>query len=579
MTHQVPVFLRLRRWWLLPLSVWLLATLLSFQSHIGELRQHNLDLAGAALQRMFHMIVLTRSWNAQHGRVYVPVSATTPSNPYLEHPKRDVTTLEGERLTMVNPAYMTRQLAELAHRDDQVAFHITSLKPIRPTNAADAWETLALQAFERGEKERLEIVAQPSGEPLLRYMAPLEVKPPCLACHAKQGYRVGDIRGGISVSMSYAPILAATGMAERREIFTHAVVFLLVSLVSWGLLELLRRRWLDLSAQSGVLLDTSRELADMNRSLAEARDAAETASQAKSAFLATMSHELRTPLNGILGMAGLLRASTLTADQHRHVDTLRRSGNTLLGLVNDVLEYTRMESTPIALQETVFPVTGLIEDIVSHYQDQARAKGLTLESRYDGPSDSRIRTDYRQLRHILAKLVENGIKFTDQGRVSLNISLRPGQAGRTLLRAEVSDTGIGMNGATFDRLFRPFELADASTTRRHGGIGLGLAIAQRRAKALGGVIRATSQPGLGSTFTLELDLASLAPEVPDGLNTPVDLESLIKLLDEDDIQARDVFANQSDSLRARLGEAEHETLAGLIANYRYAEAAELLRKH
>ncbi|WP_295007680.1 diguanylate cyclase [uncultured Dechloromonas sp.] len=155
---------------------------------------------------LFRLVELTRDWNARHGGVYVPITETTQPNPYLAHPQRDLETRDGMRLTMINPAFMTRQIAEIAEQVDGVRFHLTSLKPIRPANAADAWETEALHRFEQGRTEILDLVFEERG-PQHRYMAPLMIKQACLTCHAEQGYKLGDIRGGISVTMPAGNIL------------------------------------------------------------------------------------------------------------------------------------------------------------------------------------------------------------------------------------------------------------------------------------------------------------------------------------------------------------------------------------
>jgi len=148
----------------------------------------------------FQQIVLTRFWNAQHGRVYVPITEKTPPNPYLNVPDRDLTTINGQRLTMVNPAYMTRQISELASERGYFRFHITSLKPVRPENKPSEWEIAALKSFTRTNPEFYGWTEDSTGSPVsFRYMAPLWTEEPCLKCH--QGHRVGDLRGGISVTI------------------------------------------------------------------------------------------------------------------------------------------------------------------------------------------------------------------------------------------------------------------------------------------------------------------------------------------------------------------------------------------
>ena len=194
---------------------------------------------------VFSLIQLSRQWNAGHGGVWVKETATNPPNPYLDHPERDLVTVDGTRLTMVNPAYMSRQMAELASAADsrlRLRFHLTSLNPIRPGNQADDWESESLRLFETGVKERLSyfeagVVAQASNasSPVYRYMAPLRVNAACMACHAKQGYKVGDIRGGISVTMEANHFRdMVRSHQESKTVSYFAMAFLVAGMFAEG---------------------------------------------------------------------------------------------------------------------------------------------------------------------------------------------------------------------------------------------------------------------------------------------------------------------------------------------------------
>ncbi|ENO89145.1 diguanylate cyclase domain-containing protein [Thauera linaloolentis] len=180
-------------------------------------------------QTVFRLVEITREWNTHHGGVYVPVTDEMQPNPYLVHPRRDLITSDGRPLTMVNPAFMTRQIAEISERTDGVRLHITSLRPVRPANQPDAWEAEALEAFESGVPERLALVDEERG-PVHRYMAPLRVAESCLPCHAGNEYRVGDVHGGISVTMPAGPLLALRD-AQRQRV---AGLFLLAFVLSAG---------------------------------------------------------------------------------------------------------------------------------------------------------------------------------------------------------------------------------------------------------------------------------------------------------------------------------------------------------
>lgn len=191
-----------------------------------EWRQIDQSLTNVARERgavLFRLIELTRDWNARHGGVYVRITERDQPNPYLEHPRRDLTATDGTRLTMINPAYMTRQIAEIAAESEGVHFHITSLKPIRPANAPTDWERETLLQFETGLKERIDFID--GSAPLHRYMAPLLVKQACLACHEAQGYRLGQVRGGISVSMPAADLLELRNAQRLRYVLVYILVF------------------------------------------------------------------------------------------------------------------------------------------------------------------------------------------------------------------------------------------------------------------------------------------------------------------------------------------------------------------
>lgn len=213
------------------------------------------DLAEYLARSYFESVVAARKWNALHGGVYVPVTERFQPNPYLADPLRDLTTTSGVQLTKVNPAYMTRLIAGIDEQDHGIRVHITSLDPIRPGNAADPWERAALEAFENG-RTRIQQVVTEGGTASFRYMRPLLTRKPCLTCHAKQGYREGDIRGGISVSFSYAPFAAATRQARLSILAAHVAFVLLGGAV----IALLGKRLLTSQAE---LVETRQEVAQL----------------------------------------------------------------------------------------------------------------------------------------------------------------------------------------------------------------------------------------------------------------------------------------------------------------------------
>ncbi|NOY53308.1 MAG: DUF3365 domain-containing protein [Deltaproteobacteria bacterium] len=226
------------RKYLVGISLFFLSvTIVSLVIDLRSIRTQYEKLALVESRAIFQTIVAMRNWNFKHDGVYVLVSKTLKPNPYLKDPRRDLVTTEGLKLTKVNAAYMTRLLSDQMRRNNNVHIHITSLKLLNPGNRADLWERDALARFESGSRDEHEIVRTGKG-PIFRYMAPLMVERSCLACHGDQGYRVGDVRGGISVTFSYTPFGRAMRGAFRRITLVH-VLFLFLGL---GIIFLLGRK-------------------------------------------------------------------------------------------------------------------------------------------------------------------------------------------------------------------------------------------------------------------------------------------------------------------------------------------------
>ena len=237
------------------------------------------------------------------------------------------------------------------------------------------------------------------------------------------------------------------------------------------------------------------------RRLVEARAKAEAADVAKTEFLATMSHEIRTPLYGVIGMTGLLLSTELGEDQSEYATTARASAETLMALINDILDFAKIESGRIDLEEIPFDIEDVIEDVLDLFGAIAQDKGVALLSQVDPHLPTPLVGDPARLRQILTNLVGNAVKFTSSGHVAVSVDLVDSDGDGAEVRFAVTDTGIGIAAEAIPRLFQTFSQADSSTTRRFGGTGLGLAISQRLALVMGGGITVDSELGSGSTFT------------------------------------------------------------------------------
>ncbi|WP_165774673.1 PAS domain-containing hybrid sensor histidine kinase/response regulator [Candidatus Viridilinea mediisalina] len=307
-------------------------------------------------------------------------------------------------------------------------------------------------------------------------------------------------------------------------------------------------RWLYISSRprylsdgsilcDGVAFDvTVQQLAVQE--LARARDDAEAATRAKSAFLATMSHELRTPLNAIIGMADLLQDTNLNEDQQALTDTISTAGQALLTIINDILDASRIEAGYLELNNAPFDLHQCLTTAVDLVAYDAQKKGLRLTRSIDPQLPRYVQGDEPRLRQILLNLLSNAVKFTNQGGVTLHAGLESGTAAHAMMRIQVQDTGIGIAAEQQHLIFEPFVQADSSTSRRYGGTGLGLSICQQLVTRMGGRIELTSRLHEGSTFTLFLPLPCVqAPNMPASppLPAPQTLPSLHVLIAEDNL--------------------------------------------
>ena len=258
-------------------------------------------------------------------------------------------------------------------------------------------------------------------------------------------------------------------------------------------------------------LAAARDAAERDRKMAEqSRELAQQANLAKSRFLANMSHEIRTPMTAILGFADRLNDPQLDAiDRADCLQTIRRNGTHLMEVINDILDFSKIEAGRMTIERLAASPCRVVGDVVSLMRLRAAEAGLTLDVIYSTAIPSTVQSDPTRMRQVLMNLISNAIKFTPRGGVTVDVSIRPNEDLKPLLRISVTDTGVGMTQAQVERLFQSFIQADASTTRRFGGTGLGLVICKRLAVMMGGDITVSSRPEVGSTFTVTIDPGDL----------------------------------------------------------------------
>ncbi len=292
-----------------------------------------------------------------------------------------------------------------------------------------------------------------------------------------------------------------------------------------GLEEHVKQRTAELAAKT-------QELETANRNLAVATEAALAASAAKSQFLANMSHEIRTPLNGVLGMAGLLRDTPLDRMQQDYVETIERSGNHLLNVINGILDFSKIEAGRLELDETDTDLRDVVEEVAKECSRSAKDKQLDILVSIDHTLPERVRADATKLRQVMLNLCSNAIKFTEKGHIKIEAKVLSLDSESVVTEVSVHDTGIGVRDDVLQRLFKPFSQADGSTTRRYGGTGLGLSIVKSLAQLMGGDAGAESEPGRGSRFWFTARFSLRTAEQPQPLTFKPLLGQRVLIVDD-----------------------------------------------
>lgn len=458
-----------------------------------NIQNNRLQAAETALNEArsnFQRDVIYRHWNASYGPIYVRVSRGVLPNPYLtETPARDITTTTGEKLTQVNPAYMTRLVFELAARDYGVKGHITSLRPMRPENSPDAWEVEALKAFERGRDE-ISSVEQMDGDPYLRMMKPLVTDRECLHCHQKHGYREGDIRGGISFAVPMEPLYRIA----QKNILVSSLSFAFLWLVGLGGLMTGAKRIRRAMEQRDR---AEQEVFVLNQSLQARSNELECANRELESFNYTVSHDLQSPLSTIGGFCNLIRE--LPAEKHtekcaRYSDIIYQEAQRMEKLIKTLLDFSqlsRVEPRRLAVN---------LSQVVLDIAEELRRTDATRSTTFRIEENITVMGDPMLLRIVMQNLLANAWKYTSkQKQAEIRFGAMQQDREQVLF---VQDNGAGFAQENAGRIFDAFQRLH--TDKEFKGTGIGLATVKRIITRHNGRVWAEGEADKGATFYFTL---------------------------------------------------------------------------
>jgi len=484
------------------LAAWAALVALSLWHNLDMLDGQAREVAVARARMLFSVVETTRLWNARHGGLYAPVTEDSPPNEWLIDPLRDVD-IDGRPYTKINPAYMTRQVSELMDKRGGLSFRLTSLRPIRPGNAPDSWEAKALTLFEQGGTEVLERLSDGTTDQY-RYMGRLLVEEACLQCHANQNYRLGEVRGGISVTFDAAQVLAEINPQKQQTIIQHLIGYVLLAGATLAFLTWLRAGWRQLAQakaeQEAMVAERTRELRQAVDDLARSNTELEN-------FAYAVSHDLQEPLRMIGSYAQLI--------DRRYADQLDDDGREFLGfmtdgaqrmkqMIDDLLAYSRAGRTeihpqPVALERALEAALANLTAALLESHGQVLRDG-TLPV---------VAGEVSMLVRVLQNLVGNALKYRHPDRdVQVVVSARPHVDGWEI---RVADNGIGVPAAARERIFQVFQRLHSNASI--SGTGIGLSIAKKIVERHGGHIWVEDNQPHGTVFCFTLPAVGTA-DVP-----------------------------------------------------------------
>jgi signal transduction histidine kinase len=444
--------------------------------NLDQVTENTLEDAQLQALHTYEKDIIYRSWNTMHGGVYVPVTEYTKPNPYLSRvEERDITTPSGRLLTLINPAYMTRQVHEMGEEQYAIRGHITSLDPIRPENSPDTWETAALNAFEKGEIEVSSVEFIEDIE-YMRLMRPLVTEGACLQCHAEQGYKVGDVRGGISVSVPMGPLWAIADV-QRYNLF---LVYLVLWLFGIG----------GIYIQGNRLIKSDNERKKAEEELAKYAHELKEANRMKALFSDIMHHDILNPIGVIRGSAEL---GLCDVPDDKNLNTIKETADSVIDIVDNANELSRLETFE-GLEKEDLNLKKMLDRLCEESKPAFEEFGMVLENKIGISMPVKANPIIKE---VFQNLLSNALKYAQEGK---RVVIDAGDSGGKY-NIIVKDFGPGIPDEAKVDIFERFKRRKKGYVR---GMGIGLAIVKRLVELHGWRVWVEDNPVGGSVFVVEI---------------------------------------------------------------------------
>jgi signal transduction histidine kinase len=482
----------------------------------GALFKETVKLAQREAYKGYEKDLILSTWATMHGGVYVPVTNETQPDPYLsDMPERDIKTPSNKTLTLMNPAQIIKQVNDISFNRQGALGHIASLEPIRKENTPDKWEMEALNAFKNGAKGYSGFDTL-DNEKHFRFMAPMVIEEKCLVCHAEQGFKVGDIRGGMSSSVNWENYESSISSQSTKNIIGYGILWLIgfigISIVKKKFIVYIAQRDFDetetrklndeLFYSKSIIEENLEEKNEFIEKITKVNAELKKINSEKDKLFSIIAHDLRSPFMGFVGLTGIFAEGVSEFSQEELTEMgkeMNKSANSLYKLLQNLLDWSLMQQGKIDFIPVQINLHDTVSQNIGILMQRGEQKGIAIVN--ETFNEHKVYADEAMLNSVFRNLLSNALKFTQRGGT---VTICSEEAENGMLKISVADSGIGMPDSLLDKLFKMEEKTGRKGTDGEASTGLGLLLCKEFVEKNGGTIWAESEEGKGSKFCFTL---------------------------------------------------------------------------